>query len=351
MKYRTFSILTLLALLLVSVVPLAAQDTECEDGFRLFDESFVTNGPLCIPETPERVIAGTAQTAAVFAIIDEPLLAACGLPEELNLGRFDPLVMPLLEDVEYLGGCVETGGNFPFEQILEIEPDLIVMDAETFARSESSDLLFEVAPTVLIEFDQLNRLQYVVDVATVFDKQDKAQGLVDAHLDRLDEFSERLIETPTIAVVDFFPGQFSIYSNEFSVLTSFELMGMGFDPDVTQLEGYTEARGRVSGLSIERIDLLANAEIIIVVQRGEGTEANMATQEVLTSPLWQTLPAVQQDNVTFIDVRNLFASALLPSFDAAVDEFAFFLEDKGYLALGEDEEMESDIEATEEASD
>lgn len=40
MKYRNLNILTLLALLLVSIVPLAAQDTaECEDGFRLFDLS------------------------------------------------------------------------------------------------------------------------------------------------------------------------------------------------------------------------------------------------------------------------------------------------------------------------
>ena len=56
MQLRKFPILALLALLLVSVVPLAAQEaTECEEGFRYFDHEFLATDPTCIPENPERV--------------------------------------------------------------------------------------------------------------------------------------------------------------------------------------------------------------------------------------------------------------------------------------------------------
>ncbi|MEO0565986.1 MAG: hypothetical protein AAF125_28015, partial [Chloroflexota bacterium] len=56
MHYRKFSLLMLLVLLLVSVVPLAAQDaTECEDGFRPFvDAREVT---VCVPDMAERIVS------------------------------------------------------------------------------------------------------------------------------------------------------------------------------------------------------------------------------------------------------------------------------------------------------
>lgn len=55
MKFQAF--LAALILVFTGTAPLAAQETECEAGFRLFDHEYLATDPVCIPEDPQRILA------------------------------------------------------------------------------------------------------------------------------------------------------------------------------------------------------------------------------------------------------------------------------------------------------
>ncbi|MEO1289742.1 MAG: hypothetical protein AAFV93_18420, partial [Chloroflexota bacterium] len=70
MYFRKFTILILIAFLLVSVVPLTAQDTiECEEGFRLIENDFIVES-VCVPDAPERIVALGFDTTALLFLLD-----------------------------------------------------------------------------------------------------------------------------------------------------------------------------------------------------------------------------------------------------------------------------------------
>lgn len=137
MKFRTFSIFTLLALLLVSVAPLAAQD------------SYITvtdrNGrTITLTEPPDLVVCLLNRCAEEMAAIGVPIEAlAFGAPWTINVA---------LNPLNY-GEAAENAPTVPaddevdWEAVAALQPDLIITTTGNVSTAEG------LAPVYTLSWD------------------------------------------------------------------------------------------------------------------------------------------------------------------------------------------------------
>jgi len=323
MKYRAFSILTLLVLLLVSVVPLAAQDaTECEAGFRLFDHEMLATDPVCIPENPERVTLPEFIDVLPFLRADVNLVGASSIDGVL-LPEFPNWEAELINIVDF---------SYPpnLEVLLSLEPDLIIVD-NFIADEIDIDTFNEIAPTVVYNFPPQN--QWKERASFYFDAVGELEAynaLVSEYEARIDELRS-LIENPEdmeVSLVAADPeGTFRIYS-QYSGGSSI-LEDIGFSRPEAQLlpvtyEEYLESSEPIMGwgnylwraISYERLDLADGDFIIIFGLRDSDSTLELVQENVL----WQQLGAVQ--NGRFFVTSANFAGTDLASAHGVLDAVA-----------------------------
>ena len=303
MKYRTFSILTLLALLLVSVVPIAAQDaTECEDGFRLYTNPLLWEGTsegVCIPENAERVVIANHPTY----LLDNTLaLGVTPIGTAIYLDRFAvaPYLADEVEGVEYVGSFREPN----LEVILELEPDLIL---STTFREEFYTQLSAIAPTVLLEWDQVSWQDFLLATGDALNRKEGAESLLAEYAQRVELLAQsiqELDEVPTVSVVRVRPANLRFYT--VSSLMGSVLRDAGLPRPEAQNIDEDDTLYQI--ISEEEIDLL-DADMIFVWGATEGADETIT--ELVNNSLWQQLSAVQNDEVYFVDEAIWFAPGII----------------------------------------
>ncbi len=303
MTFRTFSILMLLALLLVSVAPVAAQDDTiaCEEGFTLYTNPLLweeTTDGVCIPENPERVVIANHPTY----LLDNTLaLGVKPVGTAIYLDRF--AVAPYLADevdgIEYVGSFNEPN----LEVILELEPDLIL---STTFREEFYDQLSAIAPTILLEWDQVSWQDFLLATGDALNRSEEAETLLAEYTERVEVLAETIQEldaVPTISVVRVRPANLRFY-----VVSS--LVGSVLqDADLPRPEAQNidEEGTLFQVISEEEIDLL-DADTIFVWGATDGSDETMAALQ--ENPLWQQLDGVQNDRVFFVEEAFWFAPGI-----------------------------------------
>jgi iron complex transport system substrate-binding protein len=306
MKYRTFTILMLLALLLVSAVPLAAQDdvTECEAGFRLFDNEYLATDPLCIPENPERIVAAWPFNITALLRADAPIVGM--IDQEFVIGQFPEWEAELAE-------ITDLGRPLNLELMLTLEPDLII--APSFL-AENPDTLTAVAPTVLFEWESTHIWREVTEL--MFDaagEREAFEAIVTEQDSRIAELSGLLGDgtRQELSLVNMYYGNVYLY-------TQYSPGGMiaeelGFARPEAQLlpvtpdeladnpDAYPNFEPYIQTVSLELIDRAAGDFIIVFGDFNTDDEAQTYFDTATESPLWQTLDAVQTGNV-FVSTVN-----------------------------------------------
>ncbi|MEM9955422.1 MAG: ABC transporter substrate-binding protein [Chloroflexota bacterium] len=303
MKYRKLAIFIILASLLVSIAPLTAQETECEDGFRLF-EHFA--GETCIPENPQRVVTLQDQNLLlpIWELGFRNIVGSTGRFDANGEGffrrmetqGFDP------EGVEFVGG-----GEPNFEAILGLEPDLIV---GTEFDEEIYDQLSAIAPTVLIEIFGEPRFEEVMvtlgdlvgmEEAVEQLEAEYLQGIADlqAAVDDPSEVVISIIETSPSGGAE--PGQFYISGAANSSVETV-LRAAGFARPAPQLEVTERTFYSVEVLQEHDADLL----IRVFFAQEDPDEEQANTEAVLGSPLWGLLNAVEKDQAFDLDSDSTF---------------------------------------------
>ncbi len=309
MKYRTFSILTLLALLVVSVVPLAAQDTtECEAGFRLFDHEYLATDPVCIPENSERIVAAWPFNITALLRADAPIVGM--IDQEFVIGQFPEWEAELAE-------ITDLGRPLNLEMMLTLEPDLII--APSFL-AENPDTLTAIAPTVLFEWEGTHIWREVTEL--MFDaagEREAFEAILAEQDSRIAELSGLLGDATTqeLSLVNVRPDSVFLY-------TQYSPGGMiaeelGFARPEAQLLPVTPDEladnpdaypnfapyfaPYLQEASLELIDRAAGDFIIVFGNFNTDDEAQTYLDEVTENPLWQTLDAVQAGDV-FVSAVN-----------------------------------------------
>ncbi|MFW5709338.1 MAG: iron-siderophore ABC transporter substrate-binding protein [Chloroflexota bacterium] len=300
MQYRQFTILPLLALLLVSIVPLAAQDeaTECEDGFRLFDHELLATDPVCIPDDPQRIITlGMPSFETLMSYGIQPLASPSPYLQNYAL-NFPPLADDL-EGIQDLGSLAFAN----IEAIIEAEPDLIIGHEARFV--SFYDDLSAVAPTLLYEFEHSGIWQDVAQfVAEIVNREDMYEAHLQVYNDRLEDFRASLGEREiVVSVIRIRPDALRLYVQDSfpgSVIADVGLVRPE-SQRYTSEEMLSEfGQTTFYAISLESIQLVDGDAIFIWTSsptRELAEQSGERLQELVDDPLWGTLDAVQAGQV------------------------------------------------------
>ena len=301
MKYRNLNILTLLALLLVSIVPLTAQDTaECEDGFRLFDHELLATDPVCVPEAPQRVISLDPFSYELLLLNGTPPVGAVGFLEPVYSGNFPYLA----EDV----AVIESVGFPPnVEAILALEPDLII---GSYLAEELVPQLEAIAPTV--SYSPSGSGDWKRPFALVGDLlglSEIVEVMFEDYESRLSDLTA-LVDDPAgieVSIVRIQPDR--IMLNLVNSFPAVVVTDAGFGRPESQAYSEEEAIEMYGGaigafISLEEIQLVDGDYIFAWSNQADAesnADANANWQDVQSSPLWATLTAAQNDTAYRVD--------------------------------------------------
>lgn len=311
MIYRKLILIILLVLLLMSVAPLSAQDAECESGFRLFDHATLATDPVCISENPQRIIALDEGTMAdLIALGIRPV----GVQDN---GNRDYTRYLNTEDIASVG----TPDGPSYEAMLALDPDLIIgsVDEIEFFGEDSLEFLQEIAPTAISSVSKNVWQDYLTFIADVVGESEEAASFIQLYDQRIIEFKAAIEERDedfTIAIIRSRAESFNIYAFDI-----FFIVGLVWDAGLAFPESFADLPER-NEISLEQLDLL-NSDYLFVMIRNEDEGALF--ESAVESPLWQFLPAVQNDQVYEVNWSTWVAGWNVIGAHLVVDDLFFYL--------------------------
>lgn len=303
-KMLVLGVLVALPLLAVSFAVSAQSTTECEAGFRPFTHAL---GETCIPEAPQRVVVldtGEVDNALALGV---PVVGA-PVRDVLN---YQAYLSDQLEGIEDTGTISEPN----FEAILALAPDLIIGSKQRYEAIYPQ--LSAIAPTVFTESLRVPWQDNFRFHADALGKSDEAEALIeayDAHIAELQEALGDALDTTSISIIRFRPGQVRLYLK--SSYIGYILQDVGLTRPESQNEDVFSAE-----ISMEEMQL-ADADYIFVT----GYDVEDSERETfLNSPLWQTLEAVQNGHVVDINDDTWIAGLGIQAANLVLDDLQSIL--------------------------
>lgn len=306
MKFRSFIFTALLCTLMVSISGASlAQETTCEDGFRLIVHGM---GETCVSENPKRVVVlDTNELDGVLSLGIRPV----GSVQISGTAGFPAYLAPLTEGVEFVGTIAEPN----LEAILALAPDLILSSKPR--HEEIYTQLSAIAPTVFTE--TLARAVWKEHLATYAD----ALNRTDVLELRLAEYEARIaFIRSVIPVEDIEVSILRFTSSENRMMPHGSFVGsllreIGFSrPEAQDNEEFKIV------VSQEQINLL-DGDVMFLSVFGDPTATQAAA--FTESPLWQTLEVVQNDRVYTVSDDHWFLGIGLLGANRVMDDLLVLL--------------------------
>jgi len=296
MKHHLLSLIVLIALVLIGIAPLAAQDTtDCEEGFRLFDHELLATDPVCVPENPQRILALEIAALETVLFTDKELVGTANwLHSEI------PVLLPELAPA--LEGIADTGYPANLEVALSVNPDLILAtDGDIDPEAGAA-----IAPLVIVkpDYDWKLMMEFWSDVLGT---QEVYADMLANYEARIAEFQEALTDNPEISIIG--ASSYGAYMWLEDTAPGFVLMDAGLARPESQALSGQAALDRYDAerwiqLSEERYDL-ADADHIFVFSYATTDPETLETEnnwmtEFRANPIWNSLSASQAGNVHYV---------------------------------------------------
>lgn len=236
-------------------------------------------GPVEVPASPKRIVALT--NAPNVLSLDGTLV---GVDEWTNK---NPLFTKKLSGVE-----VVSEDNL--EKIVEVEPDLIITDAN----SKNIDKLKEIAPTVAYTWGKLDYLAQQLEIGKLLNKEQEAQAWIEDFTQRAEaigqEIKAKIGENATVSVFETDSKNFYVFGNNWARGTEllFQTMGLNMPEKVK-----TDALGPgYYTLSTEVLSDYAGDYLVL-------SRSATGDNSFMESDTWKKIPAVQNNHVIEIDTE------------------------------------------------
>ncbi|WP_371814459.1 ABC transporter substrate-binding protein [Jeotgalicoccus sp. WY2] len=196
---------------------------------------------------------------------------------------------PLFE--EDLEGVAEVTEAEP-ESILAEDPDLIIAGANM----ENLEELEKIAPTVTYTWGKLNYLEQQIEIGKLVGKEDETRAWAEDFEKRAADIGSKIKEKhgeeTTVTVIETDGKGFYLFGEAWGRGTEILYQAM----DLKMPENVQKAVSSDGYYEISQEVLAEYAGDYIVLSRGEETDMSFTDSEV-----WQSIPAVQNDNVIEID--------------------------------------------------
>lgn len=274
-----------------------------------------TMGETAVSANPERIVVldgpmldaalavGVTPVGAVTAFAGEPFPAYLG---------------DQTDGIENVGTIQEPD----LERIVALQPDLIL--GTQFRHESIYEQLSQIAPTVFSGIVGVSWQEDFLVYTDAMNKGAEAEEIIAAYQARVEEFKEATDgqrEDWTISVVRFLADQTRIYFK-----TSF--IGIVLeDLDLPRPESQDKGdpMERFTEISRERVNEV-DGSVIFACAYGDPSESELAAY--LDDPLWQTLDAVQNDRVYWVDDDYWMVAIGYIAANLVIDDlFAYLVDD------------------------
>ncbi|WP_283644738.1 ABC transporter substrate-binding protein [Carnobacterium maltaromaticum] len=264
-----------------------AQEKEAT-GTHLFKAA---NGEIEVPNNPKRVVVRTYM-GHVLAL-DVPVVGATEW--DLASPFIDKKVLDKIKDV---------GVPMNAEEVLALEPDLIITDTEDEVAS-----LEKIAPTVLLPYDTVRNINESVDLfGELLNRKTEAEAWKKSFKENADKERARLAEVnfpmdATVGLYELQDSKLFVFGSNFGrggqVLTT----GLGLKQQdniqkVSDGDGWKE-------LSLEALPDYAADFIFFTSYTANGTESAELTA-LKANPIWKTIPAVEKNQVIELPFEKMY---------------------------------------------
>lgn len=297
-----------LCLALVIAFTCFATAQTCESGLRSIMD-------ICIPENPQRIVVLDEGTMTdLLALGIQPMAVHdWGNRDYAQYLNFDPA------DIESAG--TPDGPNY--EVMLNLDADLIVGRARDiqWLGDNALENLQAIAPVVLSDTPEEDHWQgHLLFLGEVFNKQNEAQTLINTFNTRLAEFRNAYAakgENATIAIIRSRPDAFTVYANDYFITDLVKAAGLEFASGVTDVPSG-------QNISLEEIDIL-NGDYLFVMLRNDREAETF--QNAKGGPLWQFLPAVQNEQAYQVNWSVWVAGWNAVGAQLVIDDLFYYLLD------------------------
>ena len=264
-----------------------AQEKEAT-GTHLFKAA---NGEIEVPNNPKRVVVRTYM-GHVLAL-DVPVVGATEW--DLASPFIDKKVLDKIKDV---------GVPMNAEEVLALEPDLIITDTEDEVAS-----LEKIAPTVLLPYDTVRNINESVDLfGELLNRKTEAEAWKKSFKENADKERARLAEVnfpmdATVGLYELHDSKLFVFGSNFGrggqVLTT----GLGLKQQdniqkVSDGDGWKE-------LSLEALPDYAADFMFFTSYTANGTESAELTA-LKANPIWKTIPAVEKNQVIELPFEKMY---------------------------------------------
>ncbi|MFZ3588932.1 ABC transporter substrate-binding protein [Bacillus sp. DJP31] len=251
------------------------------------------NGETEIPTEPKRVVT-TQWLGHMLALGVKPVGAGSWT---LN----NPYFEGMIDGIDDIGE-----GEVSLEKILSLEPDLIIATDE---EAEIYEELSKIAPTILIPWMEHDVNGHLNIVADALGKQAEAETFIKDFEKVAAEKSEKVRnyvkEDETVLIFRIYPDSFSVYGDRNMGHVFYN--GLGFTPPALIRAEMDKNPGKFNQnkISLEVLPDYSADHLIVMVN--DLKEAEVQLKEIQSTKLWQGLPAVQNNNVYYIEKTQWLA--------------------------------------------
>lgn len=311
--------LSLLAVLALTAASCSSSDAPTEEdvGSAIQTESVMHDyGETEVPTDPQRVaVLHTSTILGTALLLDVPIVA-------YQRQEFGDGVLPFF-DASKLEGAVDAGRpELNLEAIASAQPDLIVSQTGVVDDGAIYERLSQIAPTVVFEaFGSTPWRDTLRQLTQVFGGEEQIEQGISDYERRVEEIRAEAgarIEDTSVTLVNFRgTTDIRIYGNAWCSGSVLEDVGLVRPPEQRGEEGET-----VRDLSIEQLPRL-DGDLLLYFVGSTATspdEAGQATAAITSSPLWETLGAVQSGQTYQVDTAHWFTCGSLQAQNEVLDD-------------------------------
>ena len=260
-------------------------------------------GEVTIPANPEKILASYNEDTLIA--LDETPVAKWAIGESVQ-----DYLEEDLADVETIEWTL------PLEQVLSIEPDLIILDHTLDNYEGSYEDYAAIAPTYVLSEEEVNdwkvRLQ---KFGEILGKEDEAEQALADYDEKVNQAKEELNDTlgdESVAMMWVVGGKYFLFEeNRHTADMIYNELDVEAPEIVEELGKGEEAWNPISLEKLSEMD--ANHLIILGYEDDEGIEA------LKNSNVWNNTDVVQNDQVYYIEDESNWTNSGLVASEQTID--------------------------------
>jgi iron complex transport system substrate-binding protein len=294
----------------VMLVPLPVLALDCEPGLRPFTHAA---GETCIPEAPQRIVAGRHDSIATPLIdIGAPVV---GTNTAIDGRTGQPFIRGATHilgvNVGEASGIADIGsGDIDVEAVAALAPDLILLSAW---ESGLLDQMSRIAPTVVMP-DNLPFLDHLAFVADAAGRADAYADRLERHRGRIEELREAVGSPEDISIsrLDLSEGTIWYYPNWGAVDQVIDDVGFARPAILADLSVDAE-------FSVEVLPELG-ADIVLssYADHFDQSIATLSAQWDAMAPFWREIDGVKEGHHHWYP-RDVWVGYTFRSLDEVID--------------------------------